>query len=219
VKSSPDFNQQGLFWCEFTFLYTSLTQADMEMLSHIPQALTLNDERNVHMNKLIITIVSAIVLAASGAAMAQDFSDNPGAYGEKGRKGQRSHRGMQQMPIAGQVMRAIQRLDLSDEQKQSIKAVQKLHKAEMHPIMLEMKAGHEQLKELIKAESYDADAVAAVAEKEGNLAAERIVLAGQALSQVFAILTDEQRAQLETMAVERQKRRQEKRQERAAGTP
>lgn len=170
------------------------------------------------MNKLIITIVSTILLTASSAAMAQDFSGEPGAYGEQSRKGQRSQRGMQQMPIAGQVMRAIHRLDLSDEQKQSIKGVMKLHKAEVHPIMLEMKAGHEQLKELVKAESYDTDAVAAVADKEGDLAAERIKLAGQALSQVFALLTDEQRAQLDTMAAERQMKRQRKRQNRADET-
>lgn len=165
------------------------------------------------MNKLIITIVSAIVLAASSAAIAQDFSGKPK------HKGQRGQHSMQSMPITGQVIRAVHRLDLSEEQEQSIKGVMKLHKAEVHPIMLEMKAGHAQLKELIKAESYDADAVAAVADKEGSLAAERIKLTGQALSQVFALLTDEQRAQLDTMALERQKRREEKRQERAGATP
>ena len=64
----------------------------------------------------------------------------------------------------------------------------------------------------------DADAVAAIADKEGDLAAERIKLTGEALSQVLAMLTDEQRAQLDTMAAERQKRRGEKRQNRV-GSP
>ncbi len=38
-----------------------------------------------------------------------------------------------------------------------------------------MRAGHEQLKELIKADSFDEAAVTALAEKEGALTAERLI--------------------------------------------
>ena len=74
-----------------------------------------------------------------------------------------------------------------------------------------MKAGHEQLKELIKAESFDESAVAALAETEGTLAAERLIVASRAMSDVYGQLTVEQRAELEIMASERAERRAEKR--------
>jgi Spy/CpxP family protein refolding chaperone len=77
--------------------------------------------------------------------------------------------------------------------------------------MQEMKAGHMQLKELVKAESLDEQAVAAVAETEGLLAAERLKIAARAASEIFALLTDEQREQLEAMAAERGQRHTEKR--------
>jgi protein CpxP len=152
------------------------------------------------MNKLIITIVATLLLAVSGIALAQDFS------GEPGRKGSRNHRGMQPMPLTDQLMRAIKHLDLSEEQKTNIKAVMQGLKEEVHPIMQDMRTGHEQLKELVKAEGYDEDAVALVAEKEGDLAAQRIMLTSEALSNVLAQLTDEQREQLDTMAAERKER-------------
>ena len=152
------------------------------------------------MKQLIITIVATLLLAAAGAALAQDYS------GEPGRKGSRNQRGMQPMPMTEQVMRAIRHLDLNEEQKAGIKAVMQGLKEEIHPIMREMRAGQEQMKELVKAEGYDEKAVALVAEREGELAAQRIMLTSEALSNILAQLTEEQRAQLDTMAAERKGR-------------
>ena len=161
------------------------------------------------MNKLIITIVTTLLLTAAGTALAQDL------YGEPGKKGQRHQRGPQGMPVVQQLMRGLKRLDLDDEQKASIKAVMQDLKAEVRPIMQEIKAGHVQLKELIKADSYDEKAVATLAEQEGNLAAERLMITSKALSEVFSQLTDEQRDQLAAMADERMERRGERRKQRA----
>lgn len=157
------------------------------------------------MNKLIITVISTLLLTSAGTALAQGF------YGGPGNKGQHQQRGMQAMPVVEQVMRGIRRLDLSDEQRESIRAVIQGLKTEVQPIMLEMKAGHLQLRELIKADSYDEDAVAALAEKEGSLAAERLMITSQALSEVLGHLTEEQRAELDEMAAERMARRGERR--------
>ena len=104
------------------------------------------------------------------------------------------------------LMRAIRHLDLSEEQKLGIKAVMQGLKEEIHPIMQDMRTGHEQLRELVKAESYNKDAVALVAENEGDLAAQRIMLTSEALSNILAQLTEEQREQLDTMAAERKER-------------
>lgn len=160
------------------------------------------------MNKLIIAIVTTLMLTAAGTTLAQDF------YGEPGKKGQRHQRGPQGMPVVDKMMHAIRRLDLDDAQKESIKAVMQGLKAEIHPLMEETRASHLQLKELIKAETYDEKAVAVLAEKEGEMAAERLMLTSKALSDVFAYLTDEQRDQLAAMAEERMERRGERRKHR-----
>lgn len=157
------------------------------------------------MNKLIITIVTAMLLTTTGTAFAQD------SYGEPGRKGQRGPHNAQQIPVVGQIMRAIKQLELDEEQEQNIKAVVQELKSDIRPVMKETRASHQKLKELIKAENYDEQAVAALAEHEGQLAAERIVLTGKALSQVLGHLTDEQREQLDEMAAERKQQRAAKR--------
>jgi protein CpxP len=157
------------------------------------------------MNKLIVTIIATVLLTSAGTVMAQDF------YGEPGNKGQRHHRGMQAMPAVEQLMRGIRRLDLDDAQQENIRAIMQDLKAEARPIMEETRAGHLQLKELVKADTYDEKAVAALAEKEGDLAAERMMITSRALSEVFSHLTEGQRTQLEEMSTERMARRSERR--------
>ncbi len=161
------------------------------------------------MNKLIITIITTLLLTAAGTALAQNYS------GEPGEKGRHHQRGPQGMPVVHQLMRGLKRLDLDDEQRASIEAVMQGLKAEVRPIMQETKAGHLQLKELIKADTYDEEAVAALAEKEGELAAERVMLSSKAMSEAFGQLTDEQRVQLAEMAEERNERRGERHKQRA----
>jgi len=160
------------------------------------------------MNKTIIAIITTLLLTVAGTALAQDF------YGEPGEKGRRHQRGPQGMPVVQQLMRGLKRLDLDDEQKAAIRAVMQDLKAEVRPIMQEMKAGHMQLKELIKADSYDEKAVEALAEKEGEMAAERLVITSRALSEVYSHLTPEQRDELAAMAEERTERRADRRKQR-----
>ena len=161
------------------------------------------------MNKLIIIAFTTILLAGSGVVMAQD------GYGGHGHKGQRGHRGGQFMPLTDRFMHAIRQLDLSEDQKESIHTTMQAMKREIRPVMGEIKEGHLQLKELIKADEFDENAVAGLAAKEGDLAAERILITSRALSDVYAQLTDEQRMQLEEMHAERMQRRAERRQQRS----
>jgi Spy/CpxP family protein refolding chaperone len=198
----PDFNQHGAFWNGFTFLYTRLTHADMEMLSDIPQVERSKLIRSKQMNKSIITVITALLLAASGMAMAQDYDRGPG------NKGKHPQRGMQappQSPVQG-VMRAIRRLDLSDEQKEAVWNIAHDLKGQLHPVMVEMRDGQRQLKDLLRSGEFDAKAVAALAEKEGDLVAQRIMLTSEALAGIFDQLTEEQKSQLAAMAEKRKQR-------------
>lgn len=155
-------------------------------------------------------IVASLLLAVSGTVLAQDNMVD----GEDSMTRERHHqRGKQSMPGVTNMMRAIRHLELSDDQKASFKEIMRGLRVEERLLAKEMKAGHEQLKELIKAESFDQQAVAAVAENEGALAAERLILASRAMSDVYGQLTDEQRAELEIMATERAAKRNKPRRE------
>lgn len=163
-------------------------------------------------NMMTGLILTTLLLAVTSTALAQDsVADSPTAA----QKSRHHHRGNQSMPAVERMMRGIRHLDLSDEQKAGIKGIMQGLRAQERPLVKEMKSGHEQLKELIKAENFDEQAVASLAEKEGALAAERLIIASRAMSAVYAQLTDEQRAELETMAAERAAKRAEKRHQRS----
>lgn len=153
------------------------------------------------MTTFMKTILAATFLMSAGTTFAQDADSGPG------HSGPRAHHGMQGMPMVEHLKRALHRLDLSDEQKESIRTIMQDMKAELGPIMTEMKAGHMHLKEFIKSDEYDEDAVAELATKEGKLVAERVIIAGRALAQVYSYLTDAQRAQLDEMAAQRMQHR------------
>ena len=157
------------------------------------------------MNKLIITIISTLLLTAAGTAIAQKPA------GEPGRKTPNHQRGMQAMPAVEKLIRAVRHLDLTDEQRAGVRAVMQGLKQDVRPIMMETKAGYEQLQKLVKAASYNEEAVAALAQKEGDLVAERVMITSQALSKIYNLLTDEQRTELEAMAAKRMARRTERR--------
>lgn len=153
------------------------------------------------MTTIMTTILAATFLMSAGTTFAQDADSDPG------HSGPRAHRGMQGMPMVEHLKRALHRLDLSDEQKESIRTILQDMKAELGPIMAEMKAGHMHLMELIKSAEYDEDAVAELATKEGKLVAQRMIMAGRALAEVYSYLTDEQRVQLDEMAAQRMQHR------------
>ena len=162
------------------------------------------------MNKYLITIIATLLIASTGSVFAQGPDGRPGNKGHE-RKSHHHQRGMQATPALDQLMRALRRLDLSDEQKANTRAILEVMKAEIHPIMAEIKAGQDELKELIQSTAFDEDAIRALAEKEGDLTAERVMITSLALSRVMGELTEEQRTKLATMAAERREKRSAKR--------
>ena len=162
------------------------------------------------MKTLTTSILAATLFMSFGPAIAQDSEYES----RKSSSSQRGQRSMQAMPMVEKLMHALHRLDLSEEQRISIKAVMQEMKAEIRPIMGEMKAGQLQLKSLIKSDVYDETAVAELARIEGDLSAQRIVISSRAMSEVFGYLTDEQREELDLMAEQRKQRHAGKRRQR-----
>lgn len=169
------------------------------------------------MNKFIIVIATTLLLGSTGSLMAQDD-----VRGEPFRQGQgqghRHHAGKQAMPMVGGMMRAIRQLDLTEQQDEDIRTVMQGMKESIRPVMEQTRAGHMALRELVKADVYDEEAVAVLAAKEGDLAAERVLITSKAMSEVLGLLTDEQRAELDTMAANRKAMRAEKRKQKNLGS-
>ena len=165
-------------------------------------------------SKITSVMITTLLFAFSGNALAQETVSESAEPAKKGRQHQR---GPQAMPAVDRMMRAIRHLDLDDEQKAGIKLTMQNLRTDERALKKEMKDGHAQLKELIQADTYDEAAVASIAEKEGALVAERLIITSRAMSEVYGQLTDEQRLELEAMAAERLARRGEKRQKRNKG--
>ena len=115
------------------------------------------------------------------------------------------------MPDAGRVFHAIKRLDLDEAQETSLREIMDTMREDLRPVMEATREGHMQLKELINADTYDETVVASIADRQGDLAAERLMITSRAMSDALQLLTEEQRAELEAMAEERRERRSERR--------
>jgi len=105
---------------------------------------------------------------------------------------------------------AIEQLDLTEEQRDAIHQLVQDGREEMHAnhtaSMENMRAMHE----LMQADELDDNALAQVARKSGQLAEERVMLAGRNLHAILAELDAAQREQLRAMGEEmRQRHRHE----------
>lgn len=168
------------------------------------------------MNKFIIAIVSTLIMTVAGTSFAQDDVVEPEKKKQRQHR-QHQQRGMQAMPVVERIMHAIRQLDLDDVQKADIKAVMQGLKEDIRPVMADTRANHEQLKDLVKAIEFEEGAVQLLADNEGDLAAQRLMLTSRALSDVFKLLTPEQRDELDAMAAQRQERRSGMRQKKDKG--
>ena len=158
---------------------------------------------NRHINKLIITIISTLMLSIGGTAVAQSPD------GDLNDRGDREQRGPHGNPFLEKAMRGIKSLDLSAEQRVNIRSILQTLKADSVSLMEERRATHMQLRTLITAETYDAHAVALLANTAGQLAAERVILSSQALAEVYSQLTAEQQTELDAKAADRMTKRAE----------
>ena len=159
------------------------------------------------MNKYLISLLAAMALIASTDAFTQDEGMRP----DKQRAAH--HRGAP-APVAAKLFRAIRGLELSDTQEDSLDEIMFAMKKDLRPVMKASREGHKQLKELIDSDNFDEAAVAAIAEKEGDLAAEKLMITSRAMSEALQLLSDEQREELKARAAEHRELRKERRQQR-----
>lgn len=157
------------------------------------------------MNKLMTTLIASVFLVAAGSAMA----------GDRGPGGKHQRGGPQGSQIMDQFKRELRQLDLSDEQKASVKVIMQDLREQIMPIGKDLRDNHLAFRDLIKSENWDENAAALLADNEGDLTAQRTLLTNKALADIYAQLNDEQRAELAAKAQQRAERHAERAEKRA----
>lgn len=125
------------------------------------------------------------------------------------------HRGMKAMGpgggpgggMAGHLMRALHRLDLSDQQWTQIQSIMEDARPAIQEQMEAIRTVRDQLRDLDPA-SFDEAAVRAIAKKLAAPTEELAVLHQQVRAQVYSVLTPEQREELAQMRQQMEQRRQ-----------
>lgn len=137
-------------------------------------------------SKLLIVIASLTLATATFA-------------GDRGPRHDRGHTGMG-AEVIERVAKAVRQLDLSEEQKTAIHAELQAMRTSLKPLVREMHETRKALHEQITADQYDAEAVAAIAARQGSLTSDMTIIASEAAASVLSQLNDEQRAELQAMA-------------------
>jgi protein CpxP len=88
-------------------------------------------------------------------------------------------------------MMMFRQLNLTDDQKAKVKEIFEANKGTAQPLMEQLKANHEKIAAL---NGSDDAQLQTLAKQQGDLLAQMIVAREHVKSQVFAILTDEQKA-------------------------
>ena len=141
------------------------------------------------MKKIIFGIAAAVILTTASIFVIAQRSGGKGGH-EFGR-GPGGHRGGIEMALRG--------LDLTGEQKAKVKEITEAAKTTAEPLMEQTRANHEKIRSLGTDGKFDQAQVEALAAEQGNLTAKMIVEKEKVKAQIFALLTDEQKAKAETM--------------------
>ncbi len=140
-----------------------------------------------------VLIVSSLGLVATVSA--KQYSDRPDC--ERG--GHHMGSGHERGDKGFKLDRMAKKLNLGDDQRTQIEAIMEASKQQMSDQRDKVQANREQLRSLTMQSPLDEVAVRTIADAQGDLKADMIFLRAQQRAKINAILTDEQRAELEDM--------------------
>ncbi len=89
---------------------------------------------------------------------------------------------------------ALRGLDLTDDQKAKVKEIMEASRTNVEPLMQQMRDNHAKIADLSKDGTFDQARVETIAADQGGVMAKLIVEREKAKAQVFALLTDAQKA-------------------------
>lgn len=132
--------------------------------------------------KVIVGIMAAVVLAAGVIFVIAQKSGHMDEHGFGIGRGDH---------MIGMALRG---LDLTDEQKAKVKEIMDASRTNVEPLMKQMHDNHTKIAGLGSDGKFDQATVEALATEQGNVMAKLIVEKEKAKAQVFALLTDAQKA-------------------------
>ena len=138
------------------------------------------------MKKIIFGILVMVVFAAGAIfVVGQKAGHKDGSFEGPGR----GH--MMGLSLRG--------LDLTDEQKAKVKEIMEASRTNVEPLMQQMRDNHAKIADLSKDGTFDQAKVEAIAADQGGVMAKVIVEREKAKAQVFALLTEAQKAKAAEM--------------------
>lgn len=104
----------------------------------------------------------------------------------------------------------MHKLDLTDSQKEQLKAFKETKRESMRSVRAEMKALKKELRQLMQSEELDRGQLANVLQRQASVKAEMMVQKHAAHKNMRSILTDEQRAKMKELREKAQERHQKR---------
>ena len=135
------------------------------------------------MKKIIVGILAVVVLVGGAIFVVAQRAAHRGMGEFGGRRGG-----------PGMAMMFQRALDLTDEQKAKVKEITEASRTSIEPLAQQMRDGRKQLADLGTDGSFDQAKVEAIAAEQSALMGKMIVEKEKTKAQIFAILTDEQKA-------------------------
>ena len=146
-----------------------------------------------------ISLISGLLISSMALAVPQPETDaKDGARGCHHGK----HVGMMGQGMKGEgrfLDRLADRLELSTEQRSSVKAALEKSKPQMTAIKEKMRTNHKALRELGRDGSSDDNRLQALARERGDLVANLVIERSKIRSDIQQILTEKQREQMKQM--------------------
>ncbi|TQV88780.1 Spy/CpxP family protein refolding chaperone [Aliikangiella coralliicola] len=168
-------------------------------------------------SKNVLVKKSAVVGALFGLLMSATAQAHPefegdGFDGDNFRSNaskERMHRHGPGFGLRG-LRHAFSHLDLSDEQKSALKSLKNSNKETIQAGREAMRSLKKEMKALLMAETIDEAAVKSLSTTIAAQKADQLILFANLKKQAIALLTDEQKAQLDEMKAKRQERMRER---------
>lgn len=161
------------------------------------------------LKRIGFAVVAAATVSAAGAgayAAARDQNTNPPAppfMGGRGGPGRMGPGG-----LMGMLPRLGRELQLTDAQRDQIKAIAQSHRDEWKALADRARTAHDGLRAAVTADTVDETAIRQKSAEVSAVEADMAVAQAHAHAEVFQILTADQKAKLKELRTQMQNRRQ-----------
>ncbi len=162
----------------------------------------------VPINNALVSIALACGLTFGGVAYAysEASSDERNCTSEREHQHWRHHdKGHHGGPMA-KVKKLLKELDLSSEQRQEVRTILEEAKPEFKANLREIRANHHQLHGLIRGNQFDQESIQVTADAQGELARKLTLLGARVHTDIFKVLTDEQRQKAQKLIAQKHER-------------